>query len=203
MLHILVQLKQLRYTFLTSHVTFSQGIFRQAKALQFSRSKTYYLSLKRGEVNPAFNMIEVVSPTHFTEELVWRFGSGHAISLAVYHLMILFLRMNMIENITEDHASISCTTCKGIASLPKGQSTQSWYQQCWQTEVALKTGINNYLHFKKFYVSMCSTLLLSFTYTAKLFKRKTLYCNFHCCSRPKDSVPTREIISKRNYIDLN
>lgn len=113
------------------------------------------------------------------------------------------LRMNMIENITEDHASISCTTCKGIASLPKGQSTPSWYQQCWQTEVALKTGINNYLHFKKFYVSVCSTLLLSFTYTAKLFKRKTLYCNFHCCSRPKDSVPTREIISKRNYIDLN
>lgn len=82
------------------------------------------------------------------------------------------LWMNMTENTAEDHANISCATYKCTASIPKGQSTESWYQQCWQTGVALKTGVNTYLYFQNFYVSLYPTLLLSFTYTARLFKRK-------------------------------
>lgn len=102
-------------------------------------------------------MIEAGSPTHFTEELFWCFGSGYTISLGVYCLMSLFLYeehvlMNMTENIAEDHANIRCTTYKCIASIPKGQSTESWYQQCWQTGVALKTQVNTYLYFQNFYV---------------------------------------------------
>ena len=146
------------------------------KALHFSRSKTDLLLKQRG-VNPAFKHDWGRGSQSLRRGAKWHRGSGHATNLYVHCLMSLFLWlwMNMTENLAEDHANISATTYKCTASVPKGQSTGSWCQHCWQTGGALKAYENRSQHWSLLPDFVCLTghhPTTFFTYTAKLFKRK-------------------------------
>lgn len=138
-------------------------------------------------------MIEAGSPTHFTEELFWRFGSGHAISLGVYCLMSLFLYEWTWQK-----------TCQYQVHNLQMYSLYSQRAKHWKLVSAVLanwgSSENRSQHLSLLPEFLCLTVLHSTTFFYKRCQtdqEKTIY------SRPKDSVPIHEIMSKRNYIDLN